>query len=92
MRFYRFSMRNASLILFWIAIIVAITTLGSTLGTMWEMLERAFGDAYADHSLAEFMLILQALGSSLLYAAFPFFGSAALYLLESHYNRSEVAK
>lgn len=82
MSIYDKSMRNGSLVLFWMAIIISVMTFASVLSNSWEMVSSGLASPYEDHSPSAVLLVLTALASGLSSAAWPFFGSALLWLLD----------
>ena len=83
MSFYAKCMRNGSLILFWIAVVMAFATFVSVVGGMWDMLTSGVSNPYQSHSPNAFFQLLLAFGTALSSAAWPFFGAALLWLLDS---------
>jgi hypothetical protein len=78
-------MRNGSLILFWIAIMVALMTIAGALGSSWNMVSSGLASPYEDHSPSAMWLLLVSVSSGLSSAAWPFFGSAVLWLVDKRF-------
>ena len=92
MSFYAKCMRYGSLILFWIAVVTAIATFVSAVGGIWDMLTSGVSNPYQSHSPNAFLQLLLAIGTALSSAAWPFFGAALLWLLDSRLVKGEVAE
>ena len=83
MSLYAKSMRKGSLILFWVAIIVAVMGFAGVLGSQWDMVSSGVASPYESHSPSAILMVLTALASGLSSAAWPFFGAALLRLLDA---------
>ena len=92
MSLYTKCMRNGSLILFWIAIIVALMTIAGVLGGSWDMVSSGLASPYEDHSPSALWLFLTSVSSGLSSAAWPFFGSALLWLVDKRFPATGAAE
>jgi len=92
MNFYAKCMRNGSLILFWMAIIIAVMTLASVATSYWNMMSSVETLPYRDHSGSNAFNLLLAFGSALSAAVWPFFGAALLWRLDTRYPTSGKAE
>jgi len=92
MSLYVKCMRNGSLILFWIAVVTAVATFVSVVGNIWDMLTSGVSNPYQSHSPNAFFQLLLAIGTALSSAAWPFFGAALLWLLDSRLVKREAAE
>src|SRR3546814_16917494 len=91
MNFYAKCMRNGSLILFWMAIIIAVMTLASVATSYWNMMSSVETLPYRYHSGSNAFNLLLAFGSELSAAVWPFFGAPLLNLEERRGGKESVS-
>ena len=92
MSFYSKCMRNASLILFWLAIFAGVGTTMSVISSVWDMVSSGVGDVYQPHGPRAFYTILSALVAGISSAIWPFIGASVLWLLEKRLPKQEAAE
>jgi hypothetical protein len=85
-------MRNGSLILFWTALIVAAFSFVTAVAQNWDTVSGDLAPPYEDDSGSASLLLLMALTAALSSAAWPFFGSALLWLLDNRLLKLEAAE
>ena len=88
MSFYRACMRHASPILFWVALLVLFATVFVIVGSEWALFG-ALSQDYGNGGVERVGTLLNALASALANAALPFFGSAAIWLLQQRAPSAE---
>ena len=92
MSLYSKSMKNASQILFWMAILAGFGTCASVLANVWGMVSSGMADVYQPHGARAFLQILMAVLAGVSAATWPFLAAAVLWVLEKRLPIQEAAE
>jgi hypothetical protein len=86
MSFYHSCMRHASVVLFWMAVLLFLFMTIVSLRGLWPEISQNMANIYTESQESALDAILRSLASGLSSAVLPLFGAALLWRLDKHWS------